>query len=240
MSENNENLGIKFFANLKESEKKMAVEKLVQASSPSQQFFFMVVLSVLMATFGILQNNAPVIIGSMLIAPMLYPILGLSMGFVMSDSKLVYRSIKTVGKSFVYALFASFVASILFSAVPAVAEISTDFIKPSLAGAAVAVVAGLAGSFSLAKEEISETLPGVAISVSLVPPLAAVGVGISTLNIAIITSAILLFLINVVGIIFASMLMFSLMDFYSTRAVANQEIKKDKVEIEKDSIVAKE
>jgi uncharacterized hydrophobic protein (TIGR00271 family) len=231
---------IKFFANLKESEKKMAIEKLVQASSPSQQFFFMVVLSVLMATFGILQNSAPVIIGSMLIAPVLYPVLGLSMGLVMSDSPLVSRSLLTLLKSFVYALLASFIASILFSSAPSIIEISIDFIKPSLSSAAVAVVAGLAASFSLAKEEISETLPGVAISVSLVPPLAAIGVGISILNLSIIINAFLLFMVNVIGIVFASMLIFSLMDFYKTKHVVAEEIKKDKVEIEKDAIVESE
>ena len=83
-------------------------------------------------------------------------------------------------------------------------------------------------------------LPGVAISVSLVPPLAAIGVGISAASLSIMTNALLLFIINVIGIVFASMLMFSLMNFHGTRNVVAKEIKKDKVEIEKDKFVESE
>lgn len=231
---------LKFFANLKNDDKTNAIEKLVKNTSPSQQFFLMVVLSVLMATFGLLQNNPAVIIGSMLLAPVLYPILGLSMGLVMSDSSLLSRSLNTLSKSFLYALVASFVASVLFSSVPSSINIAVDFIKPSLISASIAVIAGLAASFSLVKPDMSETLPGVAISVSLVPPLSAIGIGLSVGNWTVVTSSFLLFIINVLGIVFASMLVFSLMNFYVNRKVVAAEIKKDDILLEEEKIVETE
>jgi len=231
---------LRFFSNLKKDDKINAVEKLVKNSSPSQQFFLMVILSVLMASLGIIQNNTAVIIGSMLIAPVLYPVLGISMGLVMSGPDLVSRSLMTLIKSIGLAVVASFLASIFFLSIPFNVYISIDFIEPSLISAAIAVIAGLAASFSLVKPEMSETLPGVAISVSLVPPLAAIGVGLSNGSWSIVLSSFLLFVVNVFGIIFASMLVFSLMNFYVNRRVVATEIKKEDRIIETDKIIEAE
>ena len=83
------------FNNLTENDKSVAVEHLIKSSTPSQDFFLMIILSVLTATFGLLLNNVAVIIGSMLIAPMLYPFLSLSLGVTMSDAGLISRSFYT-------------------------------------------------------------------------------------------------------------------------------------------------
>lgn len=92
-------MNITLFTELTEKEKAQAIEDLIYNASPRQDFFLMVVLSVLMATFGLLLNSPAVIIGSMLVAPILFPILGLSMGIVMVDSQLIGRSIGTLLKS---------------------------------------------------------------------------------------------------------------------------------------------
>lgn len=231
---------IKFFENLKDADKTQAIEKLIKNSSPSQQFFLMIVLSILMATFGLLEGNVAVIIGSMLIAPVLYPILGLSMGLVMSDGSLVGRSFKTLGYSIIFGLIASIFVTIFFSSGnPFTLEI-INFARPSLVSVAVAIIAGLAASFALVKSDMSETLPGVAISVALVPPLSVVGIGIAKANWGLISSAAVLFIVNVVGIIFASMLIFSMMNFYVKRKVAKEEIKKGDKVIDKEKIVERE
>lgn len=66
---------ITLLTDLTEEDKAKAVEDLIVNSSPRQDFFLMIVLSVLMATFGLLINSSAVIIGSMLVAPMLFPIM---------------------------------------------------------------------------------------------------------------------------------------------------------------------
>jgi len=231
---------LKFFNNLKEADKSSAVRKLIDNSSPDQMFFLMVILSVMMATFGLLQGSAPVIIGSMLIAPVLYPVLSLAMGFVMSDSPVIGRSFRTLGRSVMYALIASVLVTIFFSVGEPINEEIIYFAEPSLISVAIAIIAGLAASFALIKPELDATLPGVAISVSLVPPLGVIGIGIAKASWVLISSSVLLFVINVLGIVFASMILFSSMNFYAKRKVAESEIKIDNEKIEKEKLVERE
>jgi len=227
----------KFFNNLKEKDKSEAVKYLIDHSSPDQMFFLMVVLSVLMATFGLLQGNSPVIIGSMLIAPVLYPVLSLAMGFVMSDTDIISQSFRTIIRSVIFALAASIFVTIFFSVGEPINEEIIHFARPSLISAAIAIVSGLAVSFSLMKPEMNAALPGVAISVSLVPPLAVVGIGIAKASWVLISSSFLLFMVNILGIVFASMLLFSSMNFYTRRGEAKQKLWEDNKEIEKEKIV---
>jgi len=223
------------FHTLSEKDKSDAIEWMIRGSTPRQDFFFMILLSILMATFGLLLNNVAVIIGSMLIAPILYPILGVSMGITMSDNSLISRSSWTLVKSSAVGIFASFVATLFF---PGRGMITAEILsrtQPSLPYAAIAVIAGLAASFALVKPHLNEMLPGVAISVALIPPLAVVGIGIAQLDWNIISGSLLLYVVNIAGVVFASMVTFSLMNFYVKRNVAQEVTAKEdlKVEIEK-------
>jgi len=91
----------------------------------------------------------------------------------------------------------------------------------------VAVVAGAAVSFALAQPEWSETLPGIAISVALIPPLAVVGTGIAMLDMTVIKGSLVMLLMNLVGIIFSAMISFSLMNLYEKQNIAASTIKRE-------------
>lgn len=222
--------------NLTEKDKSDAIEKLIQNSTPHQDFFMMVILSVLMATFGLLIDNSAVIIGSMLIAPILYPVLSLSLGIVMSDHRLISRSFNTVLRSVALGVAASAIVTLLFSKMGS----GTNFeiitrTKPSLMYAAIAVIAGMAASFALIKPRLSETLPGIAISVALIPPVAVMGIGIAKWNWGMMSSALVLLLINILGIIFASMLVFSLLNLYVKRKVAREVVEEEEKKLDKEN-----
>ncbi len=215
------------FNNLTEKDKSHAIENLIRESTPRQDFFLMIVLSILMATFGFLINNSAVIIGSMLIAPMLYPILSLSLGIVIADSKVISRSFYTIVKSMAFGVASSALVTLFFTSDFKANTQIISHIQPSLIYGAIAIVAGFAASFALIKPHLSETLPGVAISVAIIPPLALMGIGIAHFNWAIISNSFVLFLLNIVGIIFASMIVFSLMHLYIKRKIAMETIKKE-------------
>ena len=100
--------------NLSEGDKSKAVKKLITESTPDFDFFMLVTLSVLMATFGLLIDSASVVIGSMLIAPILSPILSISLGLVMSDSKLLARSVVTIIKASLLGIVSAMIATFLF------------------------------------------------------------------------------------------------------------------------------
>ncbi len=211
------------FKNLSNEDKSNAVQRLIEGSTPSQDFFLMIILSILTATFGLLTNDVAVVIGSMLIAPMLYPLLSLSLGIIMSDAKVISRSAYTLVKSIAFGIGTAIVATLLFhTQISGITQEITSRTQPSLPSVMIAVVSGFAASFALVKPKLSETLPGVAISVALVPPVAVVGIGIARLDIAIITGSLLLFVVNAIGVIFASMLTFSLMNFYTKRDEAEK------------------
>ena len=222
------------FNNLTEKDKSRAVESLICSSTPRQDFFLLVILSILMATFGLLINNAAVIIGSMLVAPILSPILSLSLGVVLADSLLISRSFYTLVKSVVFAVAAAGIVTLFFA--PNFQMTSEILLRaePTLIYASIAFVAGLAASFALVKPHLSETLPGIAISVALIPPLAVTGIGIARFDWILISNSFLLFLLNAVGIIFASMIVFSLMHLYIKRNVADKTIEKEEREMEKE------
>ncbi len=212
---------IPLFNHLSQKDKKRAIEDLIHDSTPRLSFFALVILSVLMATFGLLIDNASVIIGSMLIAPILSPILSLAMGIVMSDTMLVVRSGMTLVKSLALGVVLATLATLFVSTESRV--IGTEIMSrthPSLIFFAIAFIAGFAAAFARVNPDLSETLPGIAISVALIPPVGVMGIGVALLNWSMISGAAMLFAVNVVGIIFASMLVFSMMDLYINRDVA--------------------
>lgn len=213
------------FNDLTEEDKSKAVKDLIHESAPRSSFFLLIGLSVLMATFGLALDNTAVVIGSMLIAPILSPILSLSLGVVMSDSSLLARSARTTFLSFVLGVGLAFLSTLFLSHSFGSEVISRT--TPSLIYFSIAFVAGFAVAFARVKPDMSDTIPGIAVSVSLIPPLAVVGMGLARLNWTIASGAFLLFLTNIVGIVFATMIVFSLMNFYVKRSVATATLQEE-------------
>ena len=233
-------MAITLFSSLTNKDKVEAVNRLISGSTPNQDFFLMTILSILTATFGLLLNNSAIIIGSMLIAPILNPVLSLSLGLIMSDIKLISRSFWTIAKSIAFSVTSSSLTLMLFSSqFPNLTEEILSRAHPSLAYLMVALIAGFAASFALVKPHLSETLPGIAISVAIIPPLAVTGIGVAKFNWHLISGSFLLFLVNTMGIIFASMITFSLMNFYAQRREADITIKKEDIKTQREINKAK-
>lgn len=223
------------FQSIEENDKAAVVRKLMQNSTPEFDFFYITALAVLMATFGLLADSPSIVIGSMLIAPVLYPILGIALGLVMSNAKVLRRSTVTLAKSFVIGVGLAAAATILFAeSSVATAEVLSRT-EPSLLYFLVAVVAGAAVSFVMGQPEWGETLPGIAISVALIPPLAVVGIGVAELDIEIISGSLVMLGLNFAGIIFAAMVTFSLMDLHEKQHIAESTIKKADERVEKEN-----
>lgn len=225
------------FQNVTEEEKNAAIANIVQHASPRQDFFLMLALSLAMAVFGVLLNSVVILIGSMLIAPLLYPVLSLALGVITSDDKLIWRSFITILKSAGIGLAAGLAISLIFGGAR-VANISMLGIfdaGASLMYAIVAVIAGFAAAFATTKRHLNETLSGIAIAVALVPPLAVAGVGLSLLNWAMVSEALLLFVVNVIGIMFSAMVVFAMFRFAVKQKVTHQAVKADEQVIAKEA-----
>lgn len=208
---------------LEAEDKKLSLEKLVEAASPNAEFFLLVVLSTIIVTLGLLMDNAPVVIGGMLVAPILSPILSIAMGIVMADWMLLKQSAKITLITMTIILGISMLISILTPTIDLTREIEART-SLSIMLLLVAIAAGIAAAFAFARKSMSETLPGIAISVALLPPLVVFPIGLALGDYGIAVRGILSFLLNALGIIVAATIIFSLMGFYTLRKRAEQKL----------------
>ena len=175
-------------------------------------YIVLMIFSTLLATVGLFLDSASVVIGAMLLAPMMQPIVSFAMGILRWDGSLAYRSIKTV-------LYG--VGLVLASAMLVAWILPFDTVTPEMAGRLhptlldlmVAVVSGMAAAYAKKNAKVSGSLVGVAIAVALVPPLSTAGIGLGWGSLPMFFNAFLLFLTNLVGIVLAAGLVFMLMGF---------------------------
>ena len=194
---------------------------LNQTSLPSFGFYFMLTLAAMIATLGLLSNSAASIIGAMIVAPLMGPIVSAAYALVTADYKLLERSLLTVITG---ALLVVAISAITAYAI-GLRVVGTEILartNPTLLDLGVAVSAGAAGAFAMTRKSISNAIAGVAIAVALVPPLcvlgvgiglgsdAATGVGLSLGDRGIIPGSFLLFATNLIGIIVSAGLVFLL------------------------------
>ena len=157
-------------------EEEMA-EQLLEGSIPSFGYFFMLALSAVIATLGLISNSSAIIIGAMIIAPLKSPIDTLSYGLVHANIKLIRRALWTLASGIVTTVLIAFFLSISVGLRFAGHEILSRG-NPNLLDLGVALAAGAAGAFSLTRRNISGAPAGVAIAVALVPPLCVMGIGL--------------------------------------------------------------
>lgn len=195
------------------------IEDIRTASTPGFDYFFLVILSGSIATLGLINNSPAVIIGAMLVAPLMSPILGIGLGSLTADTKLARDSFSAL----IRAAFLSILLSTLITLsnmylpfVPSLLEAPYEVLsrtQPTPNDLIIALAGGLAASYALAQPHLSAALPGVAIATALMPPLSTIGIGIALGRWDIAAGAALLFLTNAVTIAFSAILIFFLEGF---------------------------
>jgi len=173
-------------------------------------------LSAIIIALGLLGDNIIVVIGGMLIAPILYPIIGSSYFLLKSNFKKVSKTISSEMLGVLLAIFWGMV----------IAGILNDIkINPLLLGRSVisffdigiAIFSGAAGALSVATRNLGE-FSGVAIAVALIPPAVAIGIGIGMANTILLSGAIGLTLVNLICVHLASILTFSILGYNNTNS----------------------
>jgi uncharacterized hydrophobic protein (TIGR00271 family) len=189
------------------------------AASPGFDYFFLVVLSGAIATLGLINDSPAVIIGAMLVAPLMSPILGVGLGSITADAKLARDSASALARGAVISIILSALltlSNVYLPFVPSLLDIPHEVLirtQPTPNDLIIALAGGLAAAYSLAQPHLSAALPGVAIATALMPPLSTIGIGIALGRWEIAGGAALLFLTNAVTIAFAATLVFFLEGF---------------------------
>ncbi|HHP7229231.1 MAG TPA: TIGR00341 family protein [Xenococcaceae cyanobacterium] len=180
---------------------------LWRASVPSFSFHFMLGLSSIIATLGLLGNNVAIIIGAMIIAPLIGPIMGITYSSVMSNRRLLRRSSLTLLTGVILSVVIAWLTTLIIGLKTINPEVLARA-NPTLLDLGIALAAGAAGAFANSRRRIADALPGVAIAVALVPPLSVIGIGLALQEIHLAIGSSLLFLTNLIGIIFSGGIVF--------------------------------
>lgn len=199
--------------NINKRDKYRTVNDLLERSVPNATYYVLLVLSSIIITAGLLLNNTAIVIGGMLVTPLLTPILVIALGMSVGEVPLITRTSKFVGYSCLYTVIGGLVLTLLFQA-PSEFTVIENSVRTALLYFVVAIASGVAGTYAWIRREAAETLPGIAIAVSLVPPLSLIGIGIGKFDFDFALFYFVIFLLNLLGILMGSLVVFSLSKFH--------------------------
>lgn len=167
------------------------------------RFWILITLSSIIATAGVVADSAATVIGAMIVAPLMTPVLGTVLSVVLADRTNLIRSLLLVAGGALTAIAIGWLVGLIVVN-DVVAETNSQVagrVNPRLIDLLAALATGAVGSVALVRRDISDTLPGVAIAISLVPPLSVVGLTFESGEPGQSLGALLLFLTNVAAIL---------------------------------------
>jgi uncharacterized hydrophobic protein (TIGR00271 family) len=175
-----------------------------------ERFAMLLLLSTIIATYGVLKDSTATVIGAMIIAPLMVPIVATAAALVMGDLNRAGKALMVVVVGVTGVVLVAFVCGVIhpiFISFTTNSQI-TGRVSPSLGDLIVALASGVAGAFAVSRDDVADSLPGVAISISLVPPLAVSGISLSHGEFLAASGSFLLFITNFFSILLAGGLTF--------------------------------
>jgi uncharacterized hydrophobic protein (TIGR00271 family) len=189
-----------------------AYREIRRGARPRLDFFMLIGFAAAIASLGLLMDSVAVIIGAMLIAPLMSAIFGVSLGIVQGDVRLLWQAAGTTLRGIGIAILVGAVIGLLVPLNGATGEMLANS-QPTMLDLVVALVCGAAGAYAQCRRNAVGSLAGVGIAVSLVPPLATTGIGLTMGSGRIAGGAFLLFLANLSAITAASSFVLRLFGF---------------------------
>ena len=191
------------------------VDRLNNSSRWNFDFIALISFSTLIAALGLVRNSGAVVIGAMLIAPLMTPLVGIGFAMVQGNLQLIRQSLRSLIFGFALAfvigvVVGAFVTLFGFHSASELVEIRELQARnnPNLLDLIVALVSGIAGAYAWGRPNLVSALPGVAIAAALVPPIATSGIALSCLSFQLSLGSLLLFLTNIVTIILGCTIVF--------------------------------
>ncbi|WP_084105701.1 TIGR00341 family protein [Demequina sp. NBRC 110056] len=189
------------------------------------RFWLLLILASSIATAGIVANSTATVIGAMIVAPLMRPIQGTMLATVLGDRRQLLRSIGLMVAGAAAAMGVGFVLGLIV--VQEVTAQTNDQIasrvSPGVVDLFAALATGAVGSIALVRSDISDTLPGVAIAISLVPPLCAAGLALESGEPGQAFGAVLLFVTNVAAILATGALIMAIYGYSKLRLLESED-----------------
>ncbi|MBT4722707.1 TIGR00341 family protein [Candidatus Falkowbacteria bacterium] len=182
-------------------------------AKPDFDFYVLTIFSGIIITLGILIDSSAVVIGGMLVAPFVWPILAIALGITMGRTGLIKKAVFTIFVSGILIVIISLLMSIIL---PEIVVANNQFLSrtsPTLLEFLVGLTAGFIGAFIIAYPNVGSAIAGVVIAAAIVPPLATIGISVSKMDWPSAGGAVLLFLSQLIAIVFAAAILFIISDF---------------------------
>ncbi len=185
---------------LKAAERLSLFERLQEGARWNVDFILMIGLSTAIASLGLIQNSTAVVIGAMVVAPLMTPLIGSGLALVQGNLKFFRDALRTMCLGALVCLL----ISTLIGLVTPMEELTPELLArggPTLLDLGVAYLSGVAAAYAMARPSLLGALAGVAIATALVPPLATVGIALTEARWDISEGAAILFITNLTAII---------------------------------------
>jgi uncharacterized hydrophobic protein (TIGR00271 family) len=178
-----------------------------ESSFSSLDFLVLIIISAVLAAFGLILNSNAVIIGAMLVAPLMTPLIALATGLVVGNIRIMRQGAITL----LQGVLASLIVALIVGWISGTSIVTTEMAargNVTFLDMGVALASGMIGAYATARKDIPSALAGVAIAAALMPPLVTIGLAISFREWALAQGASLLFLTNIVSITLAAWVTF--------------------------------
>lgn len=207
-----------------------AIQELFPTGAARVEFLFrfaaLIALSSSIAAFGLLADSSAVVIGAMLVAPLMTPILATAAATVRAENKELFIALLVIALGTVLAIFVGYAsAAVASDAVRGTTDLPAEVKArtfPGLLDLGIAITAGAAAGYILPRRSATSALPGVGIAVALVPPLVAVGITFQLGARPESQNALLLYLTNLAAIVFSASIMLIVSGFRPRQHVSRR------------------
>ena len=170
-------------------------------------------------------DSSATVIGAMIVAPLMTPILATTASLIMGRlERSIQSGLTVIGGIIIVVALSWFIGTFSFIVISFETNSQiTARIAPNITNLVVALAAGPAGAFAFSREDVADSLPGVAVAIALVPPLVVVGISLSQGQWSAVLGSSLLFLTNLLSILLAGGAVFGLLNLGSA-AIEGQDL----------------
>jgi uncharacterized hydrophobic protein (TIGR00271 family) len=204
-----------FFPKLQREERKELIQRIETGAQSDADFIIMMILSVSLASLGLLEGSTAVIIGAMIVAPLMGPLVAAGLALVQANVRLFKKGLVVTTIGLLLGLVVSLVFGVLNPGFEPSLEIEARG-EPDLLDLGIAFASGMAAAYASGRSKVATTLAGVAIAAALVPPLAVVGIALTNDRLLIASNASILLITNLVAIILGAAMVFRLFGVHET------------------------
>ena len=179
-------------------------------------YILMMCLSTAIASLGLIQNSTAVVIGAMVVAPLMTPLIGAGLSLVQGNLVFFRDAMRAMG----FGIAAGLTISIILGFIVPLEQLTPELLArggPTIIDLVVAFLSGAAAAYALARPSLLGALAGVAIAAALVPPLATVGIAFAEFRWDIVQGAAILFITNLVAIILGAACVYRLLGIQGSR-----------------------